>query len=328
LLTASLLVNCIFLYQQRQTRRVIKSLLFVIVMWIIGGLVLLINWSHPFGQPLKISLVQGNIPQQVKWSPEAVRPTLDRYTGLTNNHWDSNIIIWPEGAIPVPLPAASKIVDNFNHEAQLHHATLITGIPARAGFSGDYYNTIITVGEDQSVYIKYRLVPFGEYTPLAKYLRRLLSHFDIPMSNFLPGPAKAEQLTAAGVKISAFICYEIAFPEQVNRRIDSGFLLTVSDDAWFGHSIAQAQHLQMAQMRSLELAKPLLFVSNDGLTAFINQKGNITAIAPPFVPYVLTATIRPYMGATLWQLFGMDPLLLAVTIMLIRAVINNRRDRR
>ncbi len=327
LLTSSLLVNCIFLYQQQQNRRVIKSLLFVIIMWIIGGLVLLVNWSHPFGHPLKISLVQGNIPQQVKWSPEAVRPTLDRYNGLTNNHWDSNIIIWPEGAIPVPLPAATKIVNNLNYEAQLHHATLITGIPARAGFSEDYYNTIITVGQDQTVYIKHRLVPFGEYTPLARYLKRLLSHFDIPMSNFLPGPANAEQLSASGINISAFICYEIAFPEQVNRRIDSGFLLTVSDDAWFGHSIAQAQHLQMAQMRSLELAKPLLFVSNDGLTAFINQKGKITDIAPPFVPYVLTATIRPYMGATPWQLFGMDPLLLAVTVMLFRAVFNNRRNR-
>jgi apolipoprotein N-acyltransferase len=326
LMTSSLLVYSILSYRQQHYKSVMKSLVFVIGMWIVGGLILLINWSHPIGTPLKISLVQGNIPQQVKWSPEAVRPTLDRYNELTNNHWDSNIIIWPEGAIPVPLPAASNIVDELNEKAQQHHATLITGIPARAGFSTDYYNTIVTVGLDKSVYIKNRLVPFGEFTPLSRFIKPLLRHFDIPMSNFLPGPADPKQLTASGVLISAFICYEIAFPEQVNRRIDSGFLLTVSDDAWFGHSIAQAQHLQMAQMRALELAKPLLFVSNDGLTAFVNQKGQITDIAPAFVPYVLTATVRPYMGATLWQLFGMDPLLFGVTIMLIRAALKNRRS--
>jgi apolipoprotein N-acyltransferase len=170
-------------------------------------------------------------------------------------------------------------------------------------------------------------VPFGEFTPFSRYLKPLLSHLNITMSDFIPGPVKPAQLRAANINISAFICYEIAFPEQVNRRVDSGFLLTVSDDAWFGHSIAQAQHLQMAQMRSLELAKPQFFVGNDGLTAFINQKGLVTDIAPPFEPYVLTAKVRPYMGATPWQLFGMDPLLFGITIMLILAVYRNRRAR-
>jgi apolipoprotein N-acyltransferase len=327
LLTSSLLVTCIFWYKEQQFKPIMKSLFFIIAMWVLGGLILLVNWSHPYGTPLTVSLVQGNIPQSIKWSPEAVQPTLDRYHSLTNNHWDSNIIIWPEGAIPVPLPAASGIIDKLNQEAVDHHATLITGIPSRAGLSHDYYNTVVTLGKEQTVYIKFRLVPFGEFTPFSRYLKPLLSHLNIPMSDFIPGPVKPAQLRAANINISAFICYEIAFPEQVNRRVDSGFLLTVSDDAWFGHSIAQAQHLQMAQMRSLELAKPQFFVGNDGLTAFINQKGLVTDIAPPFEPYVLTAKVRPYMGATPWQLFGMDPLLFGITIMLILAVYRNRRAR-
>jgi apolipoprotein N-acyltransferase len=327
LLTSSLLVACVFWYKDQRTKPIIKSLLFIIALWVLGGLILLIDWSHPYGTPLKVSLVQGNIPQSIKWSPEAVQPTLDRYTTLTNNHWDSKIIIWPEGAIPIPISAAANLIEKLNKQALEHKATLITGIPAHAGISHDYYNTIVTLGKEQTVYIKFRLVPFGEFTPYSHYLKPLLSHFNIPMSDFIPGPAKPEQLKAQGITISAFICYEIAFPEQVNRHVDSGFLLTVSDDAWFGHSIAQAQHLQMAQMRSLELAKPQFFVSNDGLTAFINQKGRVTDIAPPFEPYVLTADVRPYMGATLWQLFGTDPILFGITVMLILAVIKNRRLR-
>jgi apolipoprotein N-acyltransferase len=293
---------------------------FVIAMWVVGGLLLLPTWTTPLGKPINVSMVQGNIPQSVKWSPESLKPTIDRYRSLTNNHWDSKIIIWPEGAIPLQLPASSNIVDALDHDALTHKDTLITGIPVMAGIDS-FYNAIVTLGETKSVYLKHRLVPFGEYTPFASIFKTVLGSLKLPMSDFIPGPGKPTQLHAGPYTISAFICYEIAFPEQVKSSgIDSSMLLTVSDDAWFGHSIAQAQHLQMAQMRALELSKPLLFVSNDGLTAAVTYRGQIQAVAPPFTPYVLTADIQPRYGQTPWQLFGLDPILVLVTIMLIKAV--------
>jgi apolipoprotein N-acyltransferase len=129
-----------------------------------------------------------------------------------------------------------------------------------------------------------------------------------------------DSITAGNIKISTFICYEIAFPEQVmSRNADIGMILTVSDDAWFGHSIAQAQHLQMAQMRAIEMGRPVLSVSNDGLTAAIDEHGFIYAIAPPFEPYVLTTMVQPRTGLTLWQTGGMDPVLLTILLMIVFA---------
>jgi apolipoprotein N-acyltransferase len=325
LITASIFLYCIKLYRHQQIKYLIQSLIFVIIVWVIGGLLTIPVWTDPLGKPVSVSMVQGNIPQSIKWSPESVQPTLSRYHSLTNNHWDSKIIIWPEGAIPLPLPEASDYINALDHEATQHGVTLITGIPIMATVNS-FYNAIVTVGVTKSVYLKQRLVPFGEYTPFKFLLKDILGKLKLPMSDFIPGPGKSQPLVAGGLKISAFICYEIAFPEQViGRNSDSSILLTVSDDAWFGHSIAQAQHLQMAQMRALELAKPLLFVSNDGLTAAVTSRGAIQAIAPPFTPYVLTADIQPRYGKTPWQLFGLDPVLLIITVMLIAAVKFRKR---
>ena len=325
LLTSGLLLQTFLNYQQRLSKNVFYNLLLFIALWTGGALLLPIEWTHPFGKPLKISLIQGNIPQQIKWAPESIKPTLDRYISFTRDHWGSDIIVWPEGAIPVPWPAAQAITDRLGKEAITNHATIITGIPIRADLDGNFYNAIISFGVDENAYFKHHLVPFGEFTPFGRWLKKPLSFLQIPMSDFQPGTSKVQQLNVAGITISPFICYEIAFPEFVKRKIDAAILLNISDDAWFGHSIAAAQHLQIAQMRSLELNKPQLFVGNDGLTAIINQHGEIVAIAPPFVPYVLTGNVQPYLGATLWQLFGMDPVMLLIIIMLVKAMLLKRK---
>jgi apolipoprotein N-acyltransferase len=170
-------------------------------------------------------------------------------------------------------------------------------------------------------------VPFGEFTPMPSFLSKFLDQFHIPLPNTISSMKDTPPLLASGLRIAAFICYEIAFPELVltkDGNID--ILLTVSNDAWFGHSIALAQHLEMAQMRSLEMGRPAAFVSNTGITAFILANGNIQSKAPIEQSYVLTDTIQKTTGKTPWQYIGMDPILIIITILLITASIIQKKQ--
>jgi apolipoprotein N-acyltransferase len=105
-------------------------------------------------------------------------------------------------------------------------------------------------------------------------------------------------------------------------------LLTVTNDAWFGHSTAQAQHLQMAAMRSIEMARPGLFVSNDGITAIINERGIVEASAPDHKPFVLTGKVQAYTGTTPWMRNDLDPLLVIMIAMLIASYRHSTRKLR
>ncbi len=317
LVSAALLVNIALHIKNKQKKMLYQQTLVLCLIWFFGGCFSLIHWTKPIGSPVQVSLIQGNIPQQLRWAPDQIVPTIKRYMELTSQHWDSKIIVWPEGAIPIPVQTASTLLDKMDFMAKKRGTTLITGIPIKVPDKPSYYNAIITLGEGQGIYLKRRLVPFGEFTPDLGVLKKALDSLHIPMSDFIPGHSKSEFINVGDIKISAFICYEIAFPEQVNTpRTDINMLLTVSNDAWFGHSIAQAQHLQMAQMRSLELGRPSLFVSNDGITAIIDPHGKIQAAAPPHETYVLTGDVQPYEGQTPWQDSRLDPLLVVMVFLL------------
>ena len=331
LLSAALIIDIAMQLRQRHNKAACQSLGTLVLIWLVGAGFSMVTWTTPYHNPITVSLVQGNIPQQVKWSQDQIRPTLKRYETLSMPHWDSDLVIWPEGAIPVPLEYTGAYLDLLNKISKEHNATFITGIPIKSHVKEGFYNAVIALGAGSGVYLKNNLVPFGEFTPFASILHKLLTSLDIPMSDFLPGRQATDVrvtdvLTAKDVKISAFICYEITFPEIVNTtRSDINMLLTVSNDAWFGHSIAQAQHLQMARKRALELGRPVLFVSNDGITAIISANGKIQASIPPFTPAVLTDSVQPREGQTPWQQSGLDPLLVIMICMLIYAFKKRRK---
>lgn len=292
----------------------------LVFIWLVGACLNLITWTKPLGEPIQVSLVQGNIAQTLKWSPDAILPTLKHYEALTKQHWDSRIIIWPEAAIPIMLQDAASFVEMMAIQARQHQTTIISGIPIKADGKPGYYNALIALGNDEGFYLKQHLVPFGEYVPIA-VLPKLLNALNIPMSNFIPGPPNFTPLSVAGIPIASFICYEIAYAEYPllgNPHI--GLLLVVSNDAWFGHSIALAQHLEIAQMRALESQRPVLFIGNSGITAMISPHGNIQSKAPPYQVDVLTDKVQARSGFTPWQRYKTDPLFLILIAMLMVAI--------
>ncbi len=327
-LSAAVILNAILKFKQKEYKSVYKNLFTLVCLWIAGGLLSLIPWTVPKGKPISVALVQGNVAQAIKWSPEHLQLSLERYTDLTNPLWGKyQLIIWPEAAIPVTLQSAESYINAMDAKASSSKSILMLGIPIEATeFPGHYYNAIVTLGANKNVYLKRRLVPFGEYTPFSNYIANAFNFMNLPMSDMIPGNAFQAPLVVDNTKVLPSICYEIGFPE-LSRTQDSsiGFLLTVTNDAWFGESNAQAQHLQMAQMRAQELARPLLFVSNDGITAIIGPDGRVVSSLPPRKVTVLTGTVQPMVGTTPWMFNGSDPILFIIIFSVVLAIRLNKR---
>jgi len=240
---------------------------------------------------------------------------------MTEEHWDKDIILWPETAIPIPQDQAGKIIDHIE-ERLGENSTLISGIPWY-GYSGEiedytFHNSILAAGGGEGMYHKQKLVPFGEYVPLQGLLRGLIGFFDLPMSSFTPGPGQQSGLSATDTRLMPYICYEVAYPDFVafNAR-NTGMLVTISNDGWFGDSIGPLQHLQLARMRALETGRYMLRGTNNGVTAIINEKGQITERIPQFQRAVLTGEVFSATGSTPYMQTGSWPVLTLAVILIV-----------
>lgn len=320
-LTSTLLIIAL-----KAKRQWYKSVIAILIIWAIGASLVPIHWTHPVNQPIKVSLIQGDVPQADKWTTEYMQSTLMRYYQFTAQHWDSKLIIWPETAIPLLKNDAQAFLDSLDNKAKQHHVAVITGIPVQDGFT--YYNAMIVLGDGEGLYYKRHLVPFGEYVPMINWLGGLLGFLNIPMSSFSAGPSMHPPIRADGFIIAPFICYEVAYEQTVLQELPQATLLvTISNDAWFGHSFASAQHVQIGQLRAIETGRYHVFTTNSGITAIINPQGKIQASAPSFEPVVLTGTIQPMAGMTPIAWLGVMPIIgLMIFLFLLALWFTYRRN--
>lgn len=320
------LVVALWAWRGRARLRAAAALL---LLWTLSAALGQVQWTRPAGRPIQVALVQGNIPQERKWLPEQREPTLELYRRLSRQHWDVDLIVWPEAAIPAFF---RQVLNDFlvplHREARTNHTDMLVGVPVLDWDGGRYYNAMLALRDEPQFYFKHHLVPFGDYVPLEDHLRGLLSFFDLPMSSFSAGPERQPPLAVAGHRAAVSICYEIAFASEVARAVPAADLLVnVSNDTWFGDSIGPHQHLQLARARARETGRPLLRATNNGITAIIDAYGKLQAVAPHFEQAVLTGRIQPTQGLTPFVRWGQPPVLLGLLLTLLVSASPGRRRR-
>ncbi len=281
----------------------------------VGQLAKQIDWTSPQGAPLKIALLQGNIPQDLKFQPDRYAATLATYRRLIEAS-QGQLIVLPETAIPRFLDAVDPgYLKDIARIAVERRADVLIGVPIRDR-EGRYFNSVVSVGASPSQrYDKSHLVPFGEFVPPG--FGWIVKTFAIPLSDFSLGPENPKPLALAGQLVAPNICWEDAFGEEIIRQLPQATLLVnVSNVAWFGDSLAPAQHLQISRMRAIETGRTMLRATNTGMTAIIDPRGRVVAKLPQFAEGILEGEVRGYVGATPYVKFGNTP-----TVLICLAVI-------
>ncbi len=261
-----------------------------------------VEWTTPDGEPISVALIQGNVPQEMKFRPEAFFRTLDLYRQLIEAN-PAQLTLLPETALPVFLDQVPPdYLAGLKDLARRHSGDLIVG--TLTGEGEHYYNSAISLGSSPlQVYSKHHLVPYGEFIPPG--FAWFMAYADIPMSSFSRGPKSQPPLAVAGRRVAVNICYEDVFGEEIIAALPAaGILANLSNTAWFGRSLAQPQHLQIARLRAAETGRPMLRATNTGMTAIIEADGTLQSALPPFTTAVLKGEIRAYRGMTPYARFG------------------------
>ncbi|MBU0621039.1 MAG: apolipoprotein N-acyltransferase [Gammaproteobacteria bacterium] len=299
----------------------------LLVLWVGGALLTLVEWTHPQGEPLKVSLLQGNIAQDEKFDADKLVSTLETYRHLAQSS-DARLIVLPETALPLlreNVPETYQAI--LSEHVRSNGGDILIG--AFENENGNYYNSVYTLGSSESQhYRKNHLVPFGEFIPLRSVFGWLVNEvLQIPMGDLGSGGDAQAPLDVAGQKVAVNICYEDAFGEEIIRALpEATLLVNVTNDAWYGESHAAMQHNQLSQMRALETGRMVLRATNTGVTSVIDKDGRILAVLPQFEEGVLTAEVQGYVGSTLYVWWGNAGMLWVVLLMLGAAWRFNRNQ--
>lgn len=306
---------------RRDAKWQLKTAVFVMLaaIWV-GGLQLKrVSWSDPYGEPVSVALLQGNVAQDQKWREEVRAATLEDYRRMALAS-DAQLIIFPETALPIffdQIPAA--YLRELVLHAQQRGADILLGTVERTSAEGkfDYYNSVISLGSSRpQVYRKSHLVPFGEFIPPG--FGWVLNLLKIPFTDFAHGDPNQSPLEAAGQRIAVNICYEDVFGDEIVRRLPAATLLVnVSNDAWFGESFAAEQHFQMSQMRALETSRWMLRATNTGVSGVIDEQGREVGRLTQFKTETLISAAQGRSGLTPYVATGNWPILGALFVSLL-----------
>lgn len=303
------------------------SLMLVVAGAWAGGVALkAVQWSSPVGEPLTVALVQGNIAQEQKWSADQRARTLVKYREMTWQVLGTDLIVWPEAALPVPyeqIQAYLAVVEAELADAGSH---LVLGLLRYDPVPAQYLNSLVALSDSRHFYDKRHLVPFGEFFPVPDFVRRQMQVLNMPYTDLASGDKYQAPLPAAGALFGPSICYEAVFGHEVMRALPAAeILINVSNDAWFGDSLAPHQHLQIARMRAIEAARPLLRATNTGITAIIDAQGQVVSRVPQFSDAILTGEVLRYRGQTPYSRWTDWPAVgLSILILLVAAALRVR----
>jgi apolipoprotein N-acyltransferase len=283
-----------------------------------GQILKYIEWTEPTGEPISISLVQGNIAQDIKWQKETVMQTLQTYQKLIQKT-KGQIILLPETALPLLV---EYIPETFKKSTLLHAAkqgghVLIGAIERQ---DAKYFNVVLNLGNDSSqVYRKSHLVPFGEFIPLKFIFTYIYTHYlNMPMNDLSRGGNRQEPIAIENQKIAFNICYEDVFGEEIIQALPSATILAnVSNDAWYGRSIAAYQHLQFSQARAIETGRMVIRSTNTGATAIIDEHGIVKKILPAFTEGILEGYVQGFKNKTPYVFCGNWPVIILCFIVLL-----------
>lgn len=300
LLSAVLLVSAgalVMLLRERSLRWRAVALAALAVPWL-ASLALDREWTQVSGPPVRVAILQGAIPQDMKWLEANRETTLELYAKLTREALGTPLIVMPESALPDLANNLVPYLGRLYSEASARGSALVMGLIRASDDGRDYFNSVAALGEKGvGWYDKHHLVPFAEFFPVPKFVRHWLRLMSLPYSDFTPGPAVQPPLEAAGLSLAAGVCYEDAYGSTLVRALPrADALVNVTNDAWFGHSTARYQHFQIARMRAIEAGRFLVRAANDGVSAVIGPGGEVVARAPEYTATVLRATLTPRTG--------------------------------
>lgn len=324
------------LARRKTINLIIPLLVFIVCAWCKT-----INYTDKLST-VKVALMQGNITTETKWDPEQVMPTLNTYTQMLKNNLDAEIMIWPESAIPLLENNAQNLLINLDNLLDNNKIGFITGIQYYDEENASYYNGMLGLGYIDNThthhytygegnrYYKRHLVPIGEFVPFESIARKLGPMFNMPMSSFTRGDSDQKNIKIYGYNIASAICYEMAFNSELRDQIneDTNMIVTVSNDGWFNHTYGPYQHLAIARMRAIEFSKPVLRATNNGITAVIDEKGNIIKQAKQNIEVTLRSEISPTKGITPYAEYGRFPLIFIIGTIILSTLLLRPRNKK
>lgn len=276
-----------------------------------------IHWTEVKDSPISVGIIQPNLSMRDKWDEALFWKLLKYYERTTQKLMGTNLIILPESAIPLPASYLEDYLLKMNKKALKANSALLLGIlqPANTEES-NFYNSIISLGKAKGEYLKRQLVPFGEYIPQPFVA---INHWmNLPEPNIVKGKHNQSLIHVGSHPIASLICYEIAYPNIVRQQMPlAQWIVSISDNGWFGRSLASYQQLQMAQLLSLLTGRYQVVVNNDGLSSVINDHGDIVDGLPAFHSGILQTTIYPTEGSTPWIKWQEIPVLIFCSLFLL-----------
>ncbi|WP_242602043.1 apolipoprotein N-acyltransferase [Legionella yabuuchiae] len=270
-----------------------------------------IPWGTSTSAPISVGIIQANLSMRDKWDENLFWQLITQYKQAAEQLLKTNqLVVMPESAIPVPAPYISDFLDELDSKANEAGSTVLLGILQPTEFDDSkLYNAMLALGDGQGIYQKQHLVPFGEYIPAP--LQALIEWMAIPVANLNPGKSTQPLVFIQNHPIASLICYELAYPQLLRKQLPlAEWIVSISDDGWFGHSFAMHQQLQMARALSIQTAREQIVANNDGLSSVIDANGQIVDSLPAYREGLLESHIQPIRGSTLWVYWGDLPILI------------------